>query len=422
MSCITSTGSITETVNAPKTGSLWLVGGRVATGAETALRADVEIFNGNIESIKVRPEQGAPVQRTSQSAAVDLNGFLILPGLINAHDHLEFNLFPRLGRGPYVNYKQWAADIYNPNESPLREQLAIPKALRLWWGGLKNLLAGVTTVCHHNPYVAGVFENAFPVRVVKRFRWAHSLGFENSFEPPAAAWEDAPYIIHAAEGRDAQSAEEVFILDSLGLLNSRTVVVHGVAAGPSGLSLLEKRGAALIWCPSSNIFTLGKTLGHDAVNNFHRLALGSDSALTAHGDLLDEIRFARRQSGISPERLYSMVSDTASQVLRLRNGEGSIRSGARADLIALKDTGKSPAETLVEADFGEVELSIQEGEPNLFSEEMRSHWPERFKAGVEPITVAGVRRWVCAPVTRMLAETRIHLGNRIRLAGREVSL
>ena len=51
-----------------------------------------------------------------------------MPGLINAHDHLEFNLFPRLGRGPYPNAGEWARDIYHPDRSPIREQLRVPKA------------------------------------------------------------------------------------------------------------------------------------------------------------------------------------------------------------------------------------------------------------------------------------------------------
>src|SRR5207249_3380361 len=100
-----------------------------------------------------------------------------LPGLINAHDHLEFNLFPRLGRGPYPNASAWAADIYHPGESPIKDHLLLPKKIRLLWGGIKNLLSGVTTVVHHNPYEGSIFSNGFPVRVAPRFGWAHSLDF-----------------------------------------------------------------------------------------------------------------------------------------------------------------------------------------------------------------------------------------------------
>ena len=40
----------------------------------------------------------------ASESSIDLKGFLLLPGLINAHDHLEFGLFPRLGKGGYKSF------------------------------------------------------------------------------------------------------------------------------------------------------------------------------------------------------------------------------------------------------------------------------------------------------------------------------
>ncbi len=130
-------------------------------------------------------------------ADLDLTGLQIVPGLINAHDHLHFALFPRLGSGPYPNATAWAQDIYHPERDPVRRHLQIPKGLRLIWGGLRNLAAGVTTVSHHDTYHS-LFDEDFPVRVIKEYGWAHSLAFTKDVRerfdatPPEVPVRDSP--------------------------------------------------------------------------------------------------------------------------------------------------------------------------------------------------------------------------------------
>jgi cytosine/adenosine deaminase-related metal-dependent hydrolase len=393
-----------------------LSGAWVAVNSKKAVRADIEIKDGRVQ--RIMPSN---LQNARSSSSVDLEGFLILPGLINAHDHLEFNLFPRLGKGPYPNSEAWAHDIYRPGRSPLREHCSVPKPVRLWWGGLKNLLSGVTTVCHHNPYDEEVFARDFPVCVVKRYGWCHSLAFDkNPREAFASTPAGVPFVIHLAEGTDARSKNEIFALDRLGALDSRTVVVHGVGLTKDGHELRRRRGAHLVWCPTSNRFTLGATLEARSICGKESVALGSDSALTARGDLLDEIRAAYEDEGVDPDAIYTMVTESAASILRLREGEGTVRSGAAANLIAVRWSDSTPAETLVQADPGTIELVMISGRPHLLSAEMAQRWPQTARTGLEWITVEETARLVRAPVHRLLRETSRFLPDGIRVAGREV--
>jgi cytosine/adenosine deaminase-related metal-dependent hydrolase len=382
--------------------------------------ADVEIGQGKIRRIVPcgkRARSVAPPDR--QTAEVDLTGYLLLPGLINAHDHLEFSLFPRLGRGPYRNAEQWAKDIYHPNCSPVREHLDIPKPIRLWWGAIKNLLCGVTTVCHHNEFRPDVFDNGFPVRVLRRYAWSHSLLFGGDVGAVfAASKSETPFIIHLGEGTDAASTAEVFELDRRNLLDTRTVIVHGVALDDAGHDLVIRCGAALIWCPGSNLFTLGTTLSPQRVEQNPRTALASDSALTA-GDLLDQIHTAH-ELGIPAEQIFGLVTTRAVDVLRLENGEGILRGGSIADVIAVPDIGLSPATTLVQAITERIELVLSAGMPLLLSKQMASRFPSAFQMELDGIVVDGSERYIRAPVTHLLLEAKKRLGEVIRLAGKDI--
>jgi cytosine/adenosine deaminase-related metal-dependent hydrolase/SAM-dependent methyltransferase len=397
-----------------------LTGARVAVGAQESTPANIYIEDGRIRSLG----RGGVLSRTPASEgkrSVDLSGFLLLPGLVNAHDHLEFALFPRLGKGGYNNFVEWAEDIYRPGSPPISEHQSVPKNTRLWWGGIRNLLSGVTTVCHHNPYVEKLFSDGFAVRVLRDFAWAHSVPMDHDFvQKRKNADPDQPFIIHLAEGVDLQSAEEIGHLVRKQALNDRTVLVHGIGLDARGMSLLRARGAALVWCPTSNVFLFGRTHTRETIQALPRVALGSDSPLTAHGDLLDEVRFARVAVGIPAEALYALVTTSAAQVLRLKNGEGTLRIGAFADLIGVRDAGLSPADTLATTSCHDVELVIVAGQVQLASSDVLTRLPRSVTTGLRPLQIDGQVRWVRAPLNRLFSETQRHLPGEIKLGGRRV--
>src|SRR5581483_7360047 len=213
-----------------------LRGARLAMSALETERAGIQVVSGRIHALG----------DITASGGLDFERYLILPGLINAHDHLDFSLFPRLGDGPYETSGDWARDIRRRYKDEIEQVRAAPREQRLLWGGIRNLICGVTTVCHHNP-PHPVFRRRFPVRVMRRFSWAHSLEFSPELaRAHAECPREWPFIFHAGEAVNGAGRREMTKLASLGLFAQNSVLVHGVALDSEFLPLAGENGCALV--------------------------------------------------------------------------------------------------------------------------------------------------------------------------------
>lgn len=289
-------------------------------------------------------------------------------------------------------------------------------------GGLRNLLCGVTTVCHHNPFSPELASDDFPVQVVQRYGWAHSLRYCNDLKAARDATPvDSPFLVHACEGTDSIARDELQVLDNLGILNSQTIMIHGLALDAKGAGLLRSRGVSLIVCPSSNLFLFGEVPSSEVLEGVGAIALGSDSPLTSCGDLLDEIRFSAQHCGLSSRRIYSMVTESPAAMLRLPDGGGFSRASTPRDAIAVRDRGLRPDETLCSLSFVDIELVLRKGRVFLASEEIVKRLPAVARRGLEPLSIAGTIRWLRAPVVEILREAEAALGrDRVKLGGKDV--
>jgi len=396
-------------------------GARVARSAFNAKHRTLSVSGSWIENISMTGIAGP--RRRSDGTTLDLSGHIILPGLINAHDHLDFSIFPRLGRGPYPSWREWGADIHRSEQSSINECLRVPLEIRLWWGGIRNLISGVTTVSHHNPFHHHVFRDRFPVHVPHDYCWAHSLGEARSvverFHQTPPDW---PFVLHLAEGTDEASHRELDVLEHLVTLHDRLLLVHCVGMTQKQWERVARSGAGIVWCPSSNLYTLGQTLTSDRVSNFPNIALGTDSPLSAEGDLLDEIRLAHGQLGVPAPNLYDLVTSQTARLLRLKRGEGDLQSGFKADLIVSCDRGLTPAETLVQLSWRDIDLVMENGRLTLLSASLAERVPYALRTGMESIFVDGVERLVRVPVRQLWHETSMHLGRPPAIGGREITL
>lgn len=367
-----------------------------ATGIE---RRDVHVAGGRIASNACR-----------DALTIDADGLYVFPGLINAHDHLHLNCLPTLADlGTFPNAYEWmdAAQARRATaQMTAAEQL--PLDVRLWHGGLKNLLAGVTTVVHHDPWKPPFADARFPVRVPDGYGWCHSLGLAGVSSASALRYGPSlrgrgvsatRWFIHLGEGIDALAAGELALLDRLGALDGRTVLVHATALAPRDIDRVIDAGAWTVWCPASNRNLFGHTLDPVPLARRGRIALGTDSRLSGSSDLLDELRVAAAAARLSHDDLLRLVTTDAARVIA-RPDLGRIAPGARADLIAIEGGGQDPFDALLGGGRAGLALVVRDGQPLLGADRFRP-WHEATGEDLASIAVDGcVRqcpRWLLGP-------------------------
>ena len=313
---------------------------------------DVALKGGRVA--RVAPAGEAP----AAERAADLEGRLLLPALVNGHDHLDFSTFPALGHPPYASAYEWAADVDAGHGDPrVREALAVPLVERLWLGGLRNLLSGVAAVVHHNPWHRSLGDG-FPVRVLERYQFAHSPGLTPELRRTYRSTDRRiPWMVHAAEGTDARCRAEVGLLAEQNLVRQNTVVVHAMAVSEGDAALLAERKACAVWCPESNQRLYGATAPVAMLRAAGvRVGLGSDSPVSGVRDALSNLAAARASGLVADEDLLAMATTVTAEVARLP--VGALAEGAPADLLAV-----SSRDALLSGSRGAVDLLVAAGRP-----------------------------------------------------------
>jgi cytosine/adenosine deaminase-related metal-dependent hydrolase len=269
---------------------------------------------------------------------------LIFPGLINLHDHPNFDVLhlwpaptshqqPELGRPlgtePYANRYQWNGKA--GNESPEYHRLVVnpnrllDTLLKLGpevgkYAEVKAILGGETAFEGGEDDMTQYFliRNVEQTNFERKRIESHVGRIDNFNETTLLnkmhKGEIDAWLVHLAEGvRDGQrrpgdpdsSRSEFYTLSAKGLLTDMTVIVHGTGLEPVDFVLMRSApnirtrgpgdglGAKLVWSPLSNLLLYGQTaLVYHALNAGIVVSLGTDWSPSGSRNLLDELKIA----------------------------------------------------------------------------------------------------------------------------------
>lgn len=299
--------------------------------------------------------------------------------LINAHDHLIGNWYPRSGiNAPYINSHIWVEDNKTSPSVIERNKIWVNDGsfdflsgnahLLVKMGAYKNLFSGVSIVQDHAALQADDYYKIFPIEVVKDYAQCHSITLGNWWGGNTPEQEmlrtegRMPFIIHLSEGLDDNTRNEFTLLKKAFLLKPNTLIIHGICLTPQELGEIRKVNASICWCPGSNLYLIGKTLDiHTCLEKGVNVVIGTDSTLTGSLNLFEEIRFAHKHfPDIDSRDLYQMVTTNASKALFIHD---KALLDKHQNVVLLSHKKENIFDNVLYQEFDDIHLMVQRGIP-----------------------------------------------------------
>jgi cytosine/adenosine deaminase-related metal-dependent hydrolase len=323
---------------------------------------------------------------------LELPDAAILPGLVNAHAHLDLGgLSGRLP--PMADFVSWLRAVVTYRRSATQEQVhtAIEHGIRSSLASGTTLIGDISAggqsaeliaasplrgVCFHEliglkrdrgrsawreamrwlagqPRVAGVCPGLSPHAPYSVRRGLFRAAARRSAAPLAIHFAETPFeeeLLHRRRGPPRQFLEELGAWDERGLARSlkdidaqhrpgrRRLYVH---ANHVPEPLLDRwaddTGVAVVHCPRTHAYFGRPAFPFAAfASRSILIALGTDS-LASNPDLsmLAEARFLWRQGRHDPQSILQMATNHGARALGYEGETGSLTPGKRADWIAV---------------------------------------------------------------------------------------
>lgn len=362
----------------------------VTPGREQEIVENGKIIIENDKITKVA-DSGEEILSGGSVERLDLDGKVVIPGLVSAHSHMEMSSMEEVikeqsSRKVLLETLPFIQDIWNGERTELIES-------GYEYGCYNFLKNGITTInsMDYRPELGAeiiresgmravighvgsdLFLKADTEEVIKREKaFIEKYGDSDRITPSIGAqgdlfcskdlWDkiselrseypEVPFHTHILELPESREMSQVNggegttqLLENLGLLDEKAVLAHFTRAEEEDFESFRRKDVGLAHCPS----VLKEHDYHGrwphvekADEKKVKTGLGlDDHYIIENDDLFAEARTARdkleeeRGYSISPESLFSKMTLEGAQAVGLGEVTGSIEEGKKADLVVL---------------------------------------------------------------------------------------
>ena len=323
----------------------------------TILLPDQSITNGTLLIIgRHIVAVGVRVSIPDNAIILHTNG-LILPGLIDLHNHLTWNILPRWkpteefgSRYDWQKKPIYRTLIQAPHQGLIEAGLSCEMQryaeVKAITQGATSVIGSLRRVCNRglarnlddDPTLGKILYNVFPLQMTDiQLKAANEVLSSNG-----------TLLIHLAEGspNDATAAIEFPILKARNLLRPGVSLIHCVALKENDFREMANAGVGFVWAPRSNLELYGDTADLEAaLKNHVVIAIAPDWSPTGSDGLLGELNYAStwnvglQYSLIDDRLLLHMATINPAKLVHLEKRLGSLKEGFLADVLVLQING-----------------------------------------------------------------------------------
>jgi 5-methylthioadenosine/S-adenosylhomocysteine deaminase len=379
----------------------WTIAGTLLTPSGIIADGSVTISGQKIVAV------GANSTLPSGATAIKVPG-IILPGFIDLHNHLTWNILPRWLPGrTFADRYEWQDTAEYDRFLVTPHNLALNAAAceSEIYAEIKALAGGATSV------VGSLLPIGHPENAKCSKGLARNLDLASGlpFTPPAASdpcnkgtGSDAPLdvvdyevfplelpharldyllcelgtgnlrslIVHLSEGnpRDSSAHREFTMFSKSGSLPPGLVFVHGTALRSEDFAkMTDGTSVGLVWSPRSNDELYGSTTNVAAARLANvTVAIAPDWSPSGSAGVLQEISYAARHHFIASEKLIEMATTSPAKMSRLDAYIGSLEAGKYADFVVvdakIDPNAKKPLDPIVKATPADIKLVVVGGQ------------------------------------------------------------